>query len=195
MCVLWVPGLDLLASGGIDGRIKLLDVATGEIKKATFTDRHTDCVRGLAVVPGTTLLASCSDDESVKVWDCITGACVPCRPSPDMKILSGASQWTLLLILSCRSATTRPLRFGPTSRPPVAAAANCVLACLSSLAAKLFAGEEYDAGAVKKPRRAEDEGEDVKGGGGQGDGGRLQGVMAFERITSADVWRYILEFV
>jgi hypothetical protein len=63
----------------------------------------------------------------------------------------------------------------------------CVLACLSTLTAKLNAGEEY---------AAPDEGEgEVGGGGGQGDGGGLQGVLAFEIIASADVWRYILEFV
>jgi hypothetical protein len=31
--------------------------------------------------------------------------------------------------------------------------------------------------------------------GGQGDGGRLQGVLAFESIQSEDVWRYMLEFL
>ena len=39
----------------------------------------------------------------------------------------------------------------------------------------------------------EDEG--VERGGGQIRGASLQGVLAFEVITSADVWRYILEFV
>jgi hypothetical protein len=64
----------------------------------------------------------------------------------------------------------------------------CFLACLSSLTAKLNAGLEYAAAD-----EGDDGGED--GGGGQGEGGRLQGVLAFECITSADVWRYILEFV
>ena len=65
----------------------------------------------------------------------------------------------------------------------------CVLACISILTKKLNAGEEY---AVKH------EGEDgeVEGGEeGAGRGASLQGVLAFEIITSADVWRYILEFV
>jgi hypothetical protein len=64
----------------------------------------------------------------------------------------------------------------------------CVLACISSLTKKLNAGEEY---AVMH------EGEDVEveGGGGTIRGASLQGVLAFEIITSADVWRYILEFV
>ena len=64
----------------------------------------------------------------------------------------------------------------------------CVLACISILTKKLNAGEEY---AVKH------EGEDgeVEGGGGTVRGASLQGVLAFEIITSADVWRYILEFV
>ena len=65
----------------------------------------------------------------------------------------------------------------------------CVLACLSSLTAKLYAGEERAAGAVKKARRAPGR------GGGRVGRGSLQGVLAFDSITSADVWRYILEFV
>jgi len=71
---------------------------------------------------------------------------------------------------------------------------RAVLACLS----RLYAGEEYAAAVVKKPRRDEvvDEDEDVEGGGsGQIGGGCLQGILAFESITSADVGRYILEFV
>ena len=40
-----------------------------------------------------------------------------------------------------------------------------------------------------------DEDVGVKRGGGQIRGASLQGVLAFEIITSADVWRYILEFV
>jgi hypothetical protein len=79
----------------------------------------------------------------------------------------------------------------------------CVLACLSSLRTKLYSGEEYAARAVKKPRRAEDDDDDEDGEGdggggevgGQGEGERLQGVLAFDSITSADVWRYIMEFV
>ncbi len=68
---------------------------------------------------------------------------------------------------------------------PKAASARrryCALACLSRLAAKLNAGEDYAAAADE-------------GGGGQGDEGRLQGILAFDKITSADVWRYLLEFV
>ena len=75
----------------------------------------------------------------------------------------------------------------------------CVLACISLLTKKLYAGEEYAAIAVKKARRDEDVDVDedvgVKRGGGQIRGASLQGVLAFEIITSADVWRYILEFV
>ncbi len=65
-----------------------------------------------------------------------------------------------------------------------------VLACLSILTAKLYAGKEYAAGAVKKPCRDEvvDE-EVVKGGGWQVGGRSMQGVLAFDSIASADVWR------
>jgi hypothetical protein len=51
------------------------------------------------------------------------------------------------------------------------------------MTAKLYAGEEYAAGAVTKPRRDEivDEDEDVEGGGGgQVGGGSLQDILAFE---------------
>jgi WD40 repeat protein len=196
LCVLWVPGLDLLASGGKDGSIKLLDVATGEIK-ATFTDLHEGWVWGLAVVPGTTLLASCSLDKSVKVWDATTGQCVQTltghgrcvwgiavHPSTD-SILSVSSDKTLKVWTNLKAASARR-RY-------------CVPACLSSLRAKLYAGEEYAGGDVKKPRRAVDEdggeGEGEDGGGGQRDGVFMHGVLAFHSITSADVWRCILEFV
>ncbi len=62
----------------------------------------------------------------------------------------------------------------------------CVLACLSSLTSRPYAGPA-----------------DAEGGGGGGDddddddnrGGRLQGVKAFDCIASADVWRHVLEFV
>jgi WD40 repeat protein len=185
--------LDLLASGGIDGRIKLWDVATGECK-ATFTDSHTQWVSCLAVVPSTTFFASSSWDKSVKVWDVTTGKCVQTLTGhggtvygiavdPSTQILSVSRDNTLKVWSDLKAASARR-RY-------------CVLACLSSLTAKLYAGEEDAAGAVKKPSRDEvsDEDEAVKGGGGEVGAGRLQGVLAFDSITSADVWRYILEFV
>ena len=64
----------------------------------------------------------------------------------------------------------------------------CVLACISSLTQKLNAGEEYDV------KHGGEDGE-VEGGGGTVRGASLQGVLAFEIIASADVWRNILEFV
>jgi WD40 repeat protein len=182
VCVLWVPGSDLLASGGFDGRIKLWDVATGKIK-ANLSEKHASGVRGLAVVPGTTLLASCSFDKSVKIWDGTTGKCVltltghegfvfgiAVDPSTD-SLLSVSNDGTLKVWTNLKAASARR-RY-------------CVLACLSRLTEKLNAGEE---------NAAEDEDEGGEGGG-QGDGGHLQGVSAFDSITSADVWRYILEFV
>ena len=65
----------------------------------------------------------------------------------------------------------------------------CVLACISILTKKLNAGEEYDV------KHEGEDGEVEGGGGGTVRGASLQGVLAFEIITSADVWRYILEFV
>lgn len=68
-----------------------------------------------------------------------------------------------------------------------------------SLTAKMYAaGEEYTSRAVKKPREFE-LGAARKhkygvGSGLQGEGGRLQGVVAFECIASANVRRDKLEF-
>jgi WD40 repeat protein len=183
LCLAFVPGLHLLASGGYDGRITLLDVATGESKFA-FSEEHTDWIRALVVLSGTSLLASCSDDSRVKVWNVTTGKCVQTLtghecpvygiavdPSPD-SLLTVSSDKTIKVWIDLKAASARR-RY-------------CVLACLSRLTAKLYAGEEYAA--------EEEEGEG-EGGGGQDEEGRLQGVLALDSITSADVWRYILEFV
>ena len=128
-CFAWIPGLDLLAVGGSGGSIMLVDIATGEVK-ATVTHGHTKLVSGfemrvgvggLAVI-GTTLLASCGNDRIARVWEVTTGQW--CKPLQDTEIMSKASQWTLLLIPSCRSARTRPSRYGLTSRPPAPVAAT-----------------------------------------------------------------------
>ena len=205
--VVWVPGLDLLASGGTDGRIKLLDVATGEIK-STFTGKHEGSslptpptiglVMGLLVVPGTTLLASCSDDKTLKVWDGATGKCVQTLTGHVKGVTAMTVDPSTGALLSVGKDKT--LKVWIDLKAASARRRYCTLACLSSLTAKLYAGEDYyAAGPAKVPRRAADEGEEdggEGGGGGQVDGGgRLQGVLAFEIITSADVWRYILEFV
>ena len=67
-----------------------------------------------------------------------------------------------------------------------------VLASLLRLRTELYARPKKRA-ALEQEDAEEDGAEE--GDGGQSDGGRLLGALAFDIITSDDVWRYILEFV
>jgi hypothetical protein len=80
-----------------------------------------------------------------------------------------------------------------------------VLTSLLRLRIELYARPKRVALAEEEEKEEEEEEEapvEEEGGGGRsgeekkkGDGKRLQGVLAFESITSADLWRYILEYV
>jgi hypothetical protein len=73
-----------------------------------------------------------------------------------------------------------------------------VLASLLRLRTELYARPTKRAAVAEEEEEEmgdEAEAADGEDGEGQGDEWRLQGVLAFDSITSADVWRYILEFV
>ena len=69
LAVAW-QGDDWLLSAGIDQSIRVLDPATGEVRRSL--DNHTAAVRDLALRPGKydgpKLLASCSADRTVRFW-------------------------------------------------------------------------------------------------------------------------------
>jgi len=69
LAVAW-QGDDVLLSAGIDQSIRVLDPATGNVRRSL--DNHTAAVRDLALRPGKydgpKLLASCSDDRTVRFW-------------------------------------------------------------------------------------------------------------------------------
>jgi hypothetical protein len=67
----WSPDGKILATGGYDRLIKLLDAKTGQ-ELRTLRD-HSDAVYGLAFNPDGRLLASAAADRAVKVWEVTTG--------------------------------------------------------------------------------------------------------------------------
>jgi WD40 repeat protein/tRNA A-37 threonylcarbamoyl transferase component Bud32 len=66
-CVDWSPDGRLIAAGGLDGRIRLID---GESYQPVISFRaHSDYVYALAWTPDGTRLVSASGDKTVRVWD------------------------------------------------------------------------------------------------------------------------------
>ncbi len=65
------PDERLLATGSLDGTIKLWDVVSGAL---LWTGWHTGLVEGLAFAPDGQRLASCGDDATIRLWDAISGA-------------------------------------------------------------------------------------------------------------------------
>src|SRR5262249_15182587 len=63
----------MLAIGNGAGQIHLVNPADGKVIRATQA-AHASSVTGLAFHPGLAVLASCSKDRTVKLWDVNSGA-------------------------------------------------------------------------------------------------------------------------
>ena len=65
------PARSWLACAGLDGTVRIWDVATG--REQAVLDAHTGSVWAVAVAPDGSWLASGSDDWTVRIWDVATG--------------------------------------------------------------------------------------------------------------------------
>lgn len=78
----------LLASGGIDGNIKLWEIETGECLRTIHG--HERAIRSVTFSNDSRLLASGGDDETIRLWEPNTGECldtlIPKRPYENMNI-------------------------------------------------------------------------------------------------------------
>jgi WD40 repeat protein len=79
----------LLASGSVDGTIKLWDAKTGEDK--FHLEGHENWVKALVFLPGGTLLSG-SNDKTVRFWDTQTGK--------EINKFQAHDSWILTLALS-----------------------------------------------------------------------------------------------
>jgi WD40 repeat protein len=93
----WLPAGDLILSAGVDQSIRVLDPATGEVRRTL--DNHTADVRDLAVrpgkYPGPAMVASCGADRTVRFWQPAIGRLVrfarlPVRPTAIVWTPSGS---------------------------------------------------------------------------------------------------------
>ena len=66
----------MLALAGLDGRIRLHDLATGQ--RARILEGHADAVFSLAFAPEGDSLVSGSGDQTVRRWDTATGEQTAC---------------------------------------------------------------------------------------------------------------------
>ena len=63
----WVPGGELLVSGGSDGRLRWWDLHSGECIRVQ--EAHQGTVHSLKMSPDGSRLASCGDDGAIRLWD------------------------------------------------------------------------------------------------------------------------------
>jgi WD40 repeat protein/tRNA A-37 threonylcarbamoyl transferase component Bud32 len=88
------PNGRLLASGGMDHIVRILDTATGQELRKLF--RHSASIRSLAFSPDGRWLASASEDRTVILWDTET--------------------WEGVRVLEGHSGTVRSVAFRPDSQ-------------------------------------------------------------------------------
>jgi WD40 repeat protein len=67
----WVPGREVLVSGGSDGRLRWWDMQSGECVRVQ--EAHQGTVHSLKVSPDGHRLASCGDDGAIRLWDLDSG--------------------------------------------------------------------------------------------------------------------------
>jgi WD40 repeat protein len=115
----WLPAGDVVLSAGVDQSIRVLDPATGEVRRTL--DNHTAAVRDLAVRPGDhpgpALVASCGADRTVRFWQPAIGRLVrfvrlPASPTvlawtaSGSHILAGCEDGRLVAIDPATTETT-----------------------------------------------------------------------------------------
>lgn len=77
------PDSRFLASAGLDDRIIIWDITTGQAR-FTINDAHNKPINSLAISPDGQWLASASDDDTIKIWQLATGQLT--------KVLAGHTQ-------------------------------------------------------------------------------------------------------
>jgi len=68
------PVQNRIASGGDDGRLFVTDSVTGDVKFSC--DAHKFWIRCVTYSPDGTMIATCSDDSSISIWDSDDGSCL-----------------------------------------------------------------------------------------------------------------------
>jgi serine/threonine protein kinase len=69
------PDSRVLVSGGLDDRIVIWDIATGQ-PKFVINDAHSKAINSLSISPDGLFAVSGSDDDTIKIWQLATGQLV-----------------------------------------------------------------------------------------------------------------------
>ena len=145
LCVAVSPGGQMLAAGTttnevrlwqLDGLVPLLtsqQFSTQTAKTiqpaqtALITQGHTDGIRAIAFEPGSRLFATGSEDQTIRLWDTGTGACLAVLSghtdwvrslafSPDGSLLASASEDQTIRLWNVASGTCCQVLHGHTQR-------------------------------------------------------------------------------